>query len=283
MALTKVPEVMLQNEKTYLTSNVQRFTAGSGTYYLAYWFVCSSASATISATYTNNSQTFTVLRTIASANLVLMRGTGTPSSSGTLTKASGTGDSTIVFSSYRAPLELVVQMVGGGGEGGGSGSGAGSAGGSTTFGSSLLTATGGNGGASGSSGGGAGGTATITSPAIMIVSADGSPGESSGNGAGNSQLSGGGGDSYFGGAGSSRANTTAGGIAGATNSGSGGSGQPSTGGATTGAGGGAGGYAEALIPSPLASYPYAVGTGGSSGGGGGNGGSGIIIVFEKYQ
>jgi hypothetical protein len=58
----------------------------------------SSASATVGATYTNNSQTFTVLATIASATTLYMLATGAPGASGTLTKASGTGDATITFS-----------------------------------------------------------------------------------------------------------------------------------------------------------------------------------------
>lgn len=67
-----------------------------GTYY--YSFTVSSASATAGATYTNNGATFTVIYTIASATTLIVSGTGAPGASGTLTKASGTGDSTITFS-----------------------------------------------------------------------------------------------------------------------------------------------------------------------------------------
>ncbi len=63
-----------------------------------YTFTVTSANATIGATYTNNGQTFTVVATIASGTTLLMTGTGTPGASGTLTKASGTGDSSIAFS-----------------------------------------------------------------------------------------------------------------------------------------------------------------------------------------
>jgi hypothetical protein len=65
-----------------------------------YTFVVSSANATNGATYTNNGQTFTVEGTIASGTSLKTLGTGVPAASGTLTKASGTGDTTITFSSY---------------------------------------------------------------------------------------------------------------------------------------------------------------------------------------
>lgn len=63
-----------------------------------YTFTVTSANATAGATYTNNSKTFTVVTTIASGTTLVCTGTGAPSSSGTLTKASGTGDATITFS-----------------------------------------------------------------------------------------------------------------------------------------------------------------------------------------
>lgn len=63
-----------------------------------YVFTCSSANATVGATYANNSQTFTVLGTISAGTTLLCSGTGAPSASGTLTKATGTGDSSITFS-----------------------------------------------------------------------------------------------------------------------------------------------------------------------------------------
>jgi hypothetical protein len=65
-----------------------------------YTFTVSSANATAGATYTNNGNTFTVQTTIVSATQLLVTGTGAPTTSGTLTKSSGTGDSTITFSSY---------------------------------------------------------------------------------------------------------------------------------------------------------------------------------------
>jgi hypothetical protein len=46
-----------------------------------------------------------------------MSGSGAPASSGTLTKATGTGDATLTFSQAIAPLYLHVKMVGAGGSG----------------------------------------------------------------------------------------------------------------------------------------------------------------------
>lgn len=67
---------------------------------LGYVFTVTSAGATQGATYTNNGQTFTVLATISAATTLRMSGTGAPAASGTLTKASGTGDATITFSAF---------------------------------------------------------------------------------------------------------------------------------------------------------------------------------------
>jgi hypothetical protein len=64
-----------------------------------YLFNVTSANATAGATYTNNSQTFTVLSSITAGTQLATTGTGAPLASGTLTLASGTGDATITFSS----------------------------------------------------------------------------------------------------------------------------------------------------------------------------------------
>ena len=63
-------------------------------------FTVSAANATVGATYTNNGQTFTVDATIAGATTLktTMPTSLRPTASGTLTKASGTGDATITFS-----------------------------------------------------------------------------------------------------------------------------------------------------------------------------------------
>lgn len=201
---------------------------------------------------------------------------------------------------------LKIIMVGAGGGGGGSstpgaGPGAGSAGGDTTFGS-ILTAGGGHGGDAGALGsalGGAGGVASISSPAYGQGWSGGTGGDSSGfqdgnpsiyagvGGGGAASALGGGGGGGQGGGGSS-----AGGHAAAANTGAGGGGGGISGGnvtaAQSGAGGGAGAYIEVIIPSPGASYAYAVGAGGAAGGAGQNGtaggagGSGIIIIEEHY-
>jgi hypothetical protein len=66
-------------------------------------FTVTSANATAGATYTNNGQTFTVVTTIAAGTSLNMTATGSPSgTSGTLTKASGTGDSTISYTAIPA-------------------------------------------------------------------------------------------------------------------------------------------------------------------------------------
>ena len=61
-----------------------------------------TTSPTAGATYTNNGVTFTVVSTsIASGfGTISCSGSGVPTTSGTLTKTSGTGDSTINFSAY---------------------------------------------------------------------------------------------------------------------------------------------------------------------------------------
>ena len=69
-----------------------------------YVFTVTSANATIGATYSNNTnpiQSFTVLSTISGQTTLYANGSGTPTSSGTLTKTGGTGDSTISFSSFK--------------------------------------------------------------------------------------------------------------------------------------------------------------------------------------
>lgn len=63
-----------------------------------YVFTITSGNATIGATYTNNAVTYTVLSTIASKTNLAVSGAGAPQSSGTLTKATGSGDATIAFS-----------------------------------------------------------------------------------------------------------------------------------------------------------------------------------------
>lgn len=286
--------------RTYIPPNIQKFLSGSGTYTKAYAFVISSGSATAGATYTNNSNTYTVLNTVSAQTLVYMSGTADPTSSGTLTKASGSGDSSLTFSENAKPVFLRVRMVGGGGGGGGSatnggGGSAGSTGGNTTFGTTLLVANGGSGGQATGGAGGTGGTASLGTGPIGLP-LQGGYGCSSGGGTGttNHQNPGGhGGVSPFGGAGygSTSSGTAASDAVANTGSGGGGGGY-STGSSTlgyAGGGGGSGGFVDAIIHSPSATYSYAVGAlggggaAGTSGRAGSNGASGIIIVEEHFQ
>lgn len=259
----------------------QRFTSGSGTYNKNYTFIISSGSATVGATYTNNAITYTVSQTVASATQVVMSGSGAPSASGTLTKASGTGDATLTFSQVKAPLYLKVKMSGGGGGGhaGNDNNSGSSNGGSTTFGSSLLTCTG------GTAGGGAPGTATVNSPAISLIEIQGETGNSSDQVANAS--GGAGGTNPFAGGGRGGIAVSGAGLSAVVNTGAGGGGGASNGATAGGTGGSAGGYLEAIIPAPVsATYAFAIGAGGNGAtatGNGGAGGSGIVIVEEHYQ
>lgn len=186
-------------------------------------------------------------------------------------------------------IEVLAVGGGGGGQGSGaSGMGSGTAGGTTTFGSSILTATGGG------SAGSAAGTATVAGGAIDIGSVSGGTGgQSSFNSSTAVQPSGGsGGNSFLGGAGGGGIGSGGGGAgtAAAANSGSGGGGGGSSNvnNVFTGAGGSAGGTVRAIINAPAASYPYAVGAGGTAGGAGtsgaagGAGAAGRIVVTEHY-
>lgn len=275
---------------------IRKFTSGSGTYGLMRAFVVSSANATAGATYTNNSETFTVHKTISGATVLYAYSTGTPTSSGTLTKASGTGDTTISFTMYKDPVYLKVRLAGGGGGGSGSNTngGAGGSGTATTFGSSLLTANGGTGGVQGAATGGAGGTVTVNSPAIDIASQNGTTGSGYVFAVSAAYFEGagpfGGDNPGFNGAG--RANGTLNpGAAGRANTGGGGQGGAlnAIGSLPSGTGGGSGGYIEAIIPNPSSSYAYSVGSEGSGGSAGtsayagGAGGSGVIIIEEQFQ
>ncbi len=260
--------------------DVRTLLSGSGTYELPYIFFTTSCSATVGATYTNNTVTFTVMATVSGALQIRLHGSGAPLVSGTLTKASGTGDATITFYAYRAPLILDIQMVGGGGGGGGT-SGNGGNGGNSTFGTTLLVANGGSGGPGNNSAnyGGSGGTASLgTGPlGLAFTGAQGfSP-------SGGGSASGGGGVSPFGGAGAGNQSSASGNAA-VSNTGSGGGGASGAG-TAQGGGGGAGGYVTAKIVSSISSsYAYAVGGSGAGGSGsGGAGGSGSIIVTANFQ
>src|SRR5208283_701217 len=95
------------------------FTSGSGTYTMPFKFQIVSGNATVGATYTNNGFTYTVYATIAAGLELVAQGPGAPTSSGILTKTSGTGDATITFNAVRAPSSHYVEVIGSGGGGGG--------------------------------------------------------------------------------------------------------------------------------------------------------------------
>lgn len=192
---------------------------------------------------------------------------------------------------YTTPANVTsikIRMIGGGGGGGGGGTvsmGTGVAGSDTTFGGSLLDAVGGAFGNITGNMGGSGGLPTNTGGPIILATIRGGNGGGGTNSGGNLST-GVGGSSAFGGNGGNAPIGQAG-TDGATNSGGGGGGG-AAGSGYCGGGGGSGGYIEAIINSPSATYSYVVGAGGSggaagtSGQAGGNGGSGIIIVEEHY-
>ena len=213
----------------------------------------------------------------------------------TLTSGSGT------YTTPAGVLYLRVRMLGGGGGGAGSGAGSGGTGGTggtTTFGISLLTATGGTGGGvSQVPDGGNGGSGSVSLPAHGFYSSGGGGSSGAWNNASTQILAygGAGGSSALGGGAPSQpASYSAGGtgIGAPANSGGGGSGASCTFNLVNGwagGGGGAGGYVDAIIPTPSATYAYTVGfsgasgIAGSSGFLGGIGGSGVIIIEECYQ
>lgn len=251
-----------------------------------YLFTVSSANATTGATYTNNGNTYTVLGTISAGTQLFTSQVAAPAASGTLTKTSGTGDSTITFSantplatyttpSGPAPSYIEIEMCGGGNGGDGQSTG-GSPGGITTFGANILIAPGGT-----VNGGGA--APTVGAGATKIYAVKGGTGTQAGSAAGlfPGQM---GGNNPFGGAGGGGGSSATGQSA-VPNSGGGGGGGGGTNSVPNSAGRDAGSYIKATISSPAATYVYCVGAGGAGGTGapiGGAGGSGVIIIREFY-
>jgi hypothetical protein len=212
----------------------------------------------------------------------------------------GTGTYTLNTTMPRLPVYIRIRMVGGGGGGGGSVGGSGSGatnggnGGPTTFGTNL-TCFAGSGGPAASPGGGSGGSTSITDTTgqSILVTFSGSVG---GGGlitvVSNADSFGGSGGASGFGSFTPTAVYPNQGTSAPANSGCGGAGGgPASNIAQQagGGGGGAGGYIEAIIKAPVATYAYSIGIGGSIGfagaGGttGGLGGSGLIIVEEFYQ
>lgn len=266
--------------------------SGSGTWNATFNFFIAAGNATAGATYTNNGVTYTVKSTITAGLILQTTGNGPPTAGGgTLTKASGTGDSAIAFYGYRNALFLKVRMVGaGGGGGGGSNGGNGTDGTATTFGTTLLVASPGTAGGGGATSAGNGGAASLgTGPVGLAIS--GGKGQAGTDLSGSGIMIGGnGGNSFFGGAaGGGNYNDS---VNASPNSGGGGAGggTDSTN-VSAGAGGGGGGFVDATIFNPSSTYSYSIGVGGTGGTAGSitnttagsDGGSGLIITEEHFQ
>ena len=273
-----------------------------------YSFVTTTSTPTYAAgdTYTNNSSTFTVVyaSTVSGASLMVAyrsSGTNAPSASGNLTRASGSGTSTIAYSSVAAtgtyipptspaPLWIKVEMVGGGGGGAAAGTSAtnGSTANDTTF-SSYLTARGGAGGGSDAQGGAGGMVAITPTTGVSILKQVAGGGGATGSGSVTYEMGGNGGSSALGGAGVGGTNqATNTGTAAAANSGSGGGGSAGGLAGQMGAGGGSGAFIEAYVSGAAltTSYTFMVGAKGAGGTGayaGGPGGDGALMITEYYQ
>ncbi len=299
-----IPQLTIGNlTGTPFPSMLTITATGTGTYNLYYSFTINTGTAVVNDTYTNNSITYTVFQSVTSSRSVIMTGSGPPTSSGTLTRATGTGDPLITFTNVWTPKYLDVQVQGAGGGGGGSGTVAGNGlqGGLSSFGTNstvLLLAGGGLGGQGATPGpsrqGATGGTvsSTLQTNVTLINGGNGQNGHAHQlSGATVSRgVGGNGGSSYFGGAGVGSQGSGFPGTAGFAGGGGGGGGADQDVAYFAGAaGGGAGGYIRAIIKNPVSSYPYTVGTGGTAGTASGTnssaglaGGPGQIIVISYY-
>jgi len=225
--------------------------------------------------------------TVNAKGLITAASTGASPSVTVYTSSSGT------YTTPSGARWLHIRMVGGGGGGAGSGTSgtSGGTGGTTTFGTSTLTCNGGTGGTN-NGGGGTGGSATITVGSGLSIA--GGNGGGAPAGAANNYAGGMGGSSALGGNGSNGGGDNAGKPnaqpqAGRANTGGGGGGAAFSSSFAAG-GGGAGGYIDAIITSPSATYSYAVGAGasGGTGAGGSNfangaaGGSGVIYITAYF-
>ena len=90
---------IMSGQLPLITAGDQILTSSIVCTNLSYTFTVVAASAEVGATYTNNGQTFIVQETIAGETTLKCSATGAPAGSGNLTKTSGIGDATIVFSS----------------------------------------------------------------------------------------------------------------------------------------------------------------------------------------
>lgn len=195
-------------------------------------------------------------------------------------------------------IRVIAAGGGGGGAGGGTfaggGGGSGSNGGNTTFGSSLIAANAGGAG-SATGGTGVGGTASLGAAIGQAYSGgDGGPSilfQSATTGANGNIAAFSGGSNPLGGAGTGgSAGSGASPQAGKANTGAGGGGGSCSTAPNVltymGGAGGAGGYVNAFITSPSATYAYSVGaaggagTAGTGGQAGAAGAAGIVVVEE---
>lgn len=199
------------------------------------------------------------------------------------------GSGTYTTPTSPAPLYLRVRMVGGGTGGeAGNQTGEPTSGGASSFGTSLLNAGGGT-----NAGGGVltGGTVSLGSGPVGLAIAGANGGQGHSNPTTSAATLAGcwGASSPLGGAGRPGSFNGSGGAATANSGSGGGGGGVSAVSIATGGGGAAGGFIDAIIASPSATYDYAVGakgvggTAGSGGNAGGDGGSGYIEVTEYYQ
>jgi hypothetical protein len=241
-------------------------------FYSGYSFVLSgSVTVSVGDTYTNNGQTFTVSYLDNIFGFLVCTGTGSPTSSGNLVVATGSGTTPIpfvavtpVFIPRSTTKYLKIRMVGGGGGTNGLSVVAGN---DTTFGYGLSIAT-----AYGADSSSNGGSYNLNGVGEGF-GINGGCGSTAHAGGGAPQPGDAGGNSPFGGAGGGGGSPTNA----AANTGSGAGGAPG-GGGFNGASGGAGGYLEFYVFSPLNPYyTYSVAPAvGSSN----LGGSGIIIIEE---
>lgn len=263
-------------------------SGSSATFNLTYIFIVATASATTAATYSDGTTTYTVVSTISSATVLYATGPAAPvlgGAAGTLTKTSGTGNSTITYYAVRAPVSMYIEMLGAGGGGGAGLTNDGAAGSAdTTFGS--ATAGKANGGSASTLLGGTGGTASLGTNWTGIAVAGAKGGCGAGGGTVNPGA-GSGGSSPYGGAGGGGVGSGVAGGAASTNSGSGGGGAASA--AASSGGGGAGGFVRATLSGAtlLSTFTYTIGTGGAGGAAGtsagGNGAAGRIFTQQNYQ
>lgn len=264
-----------------------------------------------SGTHTVNMASYTVLgpANANTASLFTSQATGyQPGVSGTLTRTSGTGPSSLTYSlgqalatytvptSPRQPLYIESELVGAGGGGcGANGSGTptvGTAGTASVFGTSFIYAGGGGTAITGGVGGILSSATPWTGSASItpLVTVPGSQGQGASfmGGSGASTPGSAGGITPFGGAGMGGGPSTPSAPA-LPNTGSGGGGAGTVSGTDdNGPGGGAGAYIKFVInQSNLAlTYLYAIGLGGIGGitsADGGPGASGVLIIKESYQ